>query len=233
MAQKLSHPYTSATADAFASWLHQFCRNGQTAEELSSAAVTISTEHDFAFYRAMGMIMRGWALTQRAQQSEGIAEMRAGLNAYQVTGAVVLRPAYLSLLAEAYGNAGRAEEGLAVLDEAQKLADKCQEHWWQAELYRLKGELILKRAAEQSGVTNESDAEQCFRQALTVAKAQKAKSLELRAAMSLSLLRLSQSKRAEARHVLEECLGFFTEGFDTSDLVKAKELIGQLQDQYS
>ncbi len=233
LAQKLSHPYTSATADAFASWLHQFCRNGQTAEELSSAAVTISTEHDFAFYRAMGMIMRGWALTQRAQQSEGIAEMRAGLNAYQVTGAVVLRPAYLSLLAEAYGNAGRAEEGLAVLDEAQKLADKCQEHWWQAELYRLKGELILKRAAEQSGVTNESDAEQCFRQALTVAKAQKAKSLELRAAMSLSLLRLSQSKRAEARHVLEECLGFFTEGFDTSDLVKAKELIGQLQDQYS
>ncbi len=229
LAEKLSHPYTSATADAFAAWLHQFCRNGQTVEELASAALTISTEHDFAFYRAMGIIMRGWALTQRAKVSDGIAEMHTGLDAYRVTGAEVLRPAYLSLLAEACGNAGRADEGLSVLAEAQALADERHEHWWQAELHRLRGELVLKRpGAMGSETTVENEAEGYFRQALAVAKAQKAKSLELRAAMSLFRLWLRQSRRAEARDVLEESFAFFTEGFDTPDLLEAKALLNQL-----
>jgi predicted ATPase len=228
LAQRLSHPYTSATANAFAAWLHQFCRNGQAVEELASAALTISTEHDFAFYRAMGIIMRGWALTQRAQVSDGIAEMRTGLDAYRVTGAEVLRPGYLSLLAEACGDVGHAEEGLGVLAEAQALAVKCREHWWQAELYRLKGELTLKRPSAPSSRRNvENEAEDYFGQALAVAKAQKAKSLELRAAMSLFRLRAGQSKSAEARRMLEETFAFFTEGFDTADLLEAKALLEQ------
>jgi len=229
LARKSNHPYTLATADAFSAWLHQFRRTGQPAEELAAAALEISSEHDFAFYRGMGIILRGWALTQRGQVAEGIAEMRSGLEAYRLTGAVVLRTGFLGLLAEACGNAGNAEEGLSMLAEAQELADQSQERWWQAELYRLKGELMLKRAgALSSGQGDTDEAERCFGQALDVAKAQKAKSLELRAAMSLSRLRLPQSKRAEARRVLEESYGFFTEGFDTPDLLDAKALLTQL-----
>jgi predicted ATPase len=229
LAQKLNHPYTSATADAFAAWLHHFRRNGDAVEELASAAVTISTEHDFAFYRTMGLVIRGWALTQRARLSDGIAEMRTGVDAYRVTGAEINRPAFLSLLAEACGNAGKAEEGLSLLAEAQDLADGRQERWWQAELHRLKGELILKRSgAHNSRPTDENEAEECFRQALAVAKAQKARSLELRAAMSLSRLWRTQSKHSEARQVLEEAFAFFTEGFDTPDLLEAKEQLKQL-----
>jgi class 3 adenylate cyclase/predicted ATPase len=228
LALKFKHPYTSASVDAFVAWLHQFRRNSQIVEELASAALTISTEHDFPFYRAMGIIMRGWARAQRAQKSDGIEQMRAGLEAYHLTGAAVLRPGYLSLLAEGYGNTGRAKEGLGVLAEAQQLADRCQEHWWDAELHRLRGELTLKQADTQGGPQNESEAEQCFRQALSVAQEQKAKSLELRAAMSLSRLWLRQSRRREAKQVLGDVFGFFTEGFDTPDLIEAKTLLERL-----
>ncbi len=228
-AQNLNHAYTSATVAAFAAWLHQFRRNSQSVEELAATAIRISTEHDFPFYRAMGIMMHGWALTQRGQELDGIAQMRAGLDEYHRTGAVVLRPGYLSLLAEACGNAGQPEEGLSLLAEAQDLATECEERWWQAELHRLKGELILKRAGAQSLPVNiENKAEDCFRQALTVAREQKAKSLELRAAMSLSRLGLRQARRPEGRRLVEESLAFFTEGFDTPDLLDAKKLLQQL-----
>jgi TOMM system kinase/cyclase fusion protein len=229
LAQKLDHPYTSATAAAFAAWFHQFCRNPQGVEESASAAITISSEHDFVFYRAMGLIMRGWALTERSQVLEGIAQMRMGLDAYRITGGEVLRPSFLSLLADAYGKAGQAEQALSVLAEAQAVADESEERWWQAELYRLKGELILKRGGVQSSRHDDQDeAEGCFRQALAVARAQKAKSLELRAAMSLAGLWVQQSRRSEARYVMQEIFAGFTEGFDTPDLLEAKELLQQL-----
>jgi predicted ATPase len=138
-----------------------------------------------------------------------------------------LRPSFLSLLADAYGKAGQAEQALSVLAEAQALADECEERWWQPELYRLKGELILKRGGVQSPRHDDQDeAEGCFRQALAIAKAQKAKSLELRAAMSLCRLWAQQSRRSEARPVLQEIFGRFTEGFDTPDLQEAKTLLG-------
>jgi predicted ATPase len=229
LAQKLNHPYTSATVAAFAAWFYQFCRNPQAAEESASVAVAISTQHDFVFYRAMGLIMQGWALTERAQVLEGIAQMRIGLDAYRITGGEVLRPSFLSLLADAYGKAGQAEQALGVLAEAQALADEGEERWWQAELYRLKGELILKRSGFESSRHEEQDeAEGCFRQALAVAKAQKAKSLELRAAMSLGRLWVQQSRRSEARNVLHEIFARFTEGFDTPDLQEAKLMMEEI-----
>jgi len=228
-AKKLNHPYTSATAAAFAAWFHLFNRNPQAVDESASAAIRISTDHDFVFYRAWGLIMRGWALAERGQVSEGIAQMRTGLDAYRLTGGEVNRPSFLSLLAEAHGKFGQAEHGLSVLAEAQAQADESEERWWQAELYRLKGELILKRSGIQTLPCNDQDqAEGCFRQALDVAKAQKAKSLELRAVISLCRLWLRQSKRHQARHMLAETFASFTEGFDTPDLQEAKVLLEQL-----
>jgi predicted ATPase len=226
LVRKLNHPYTSATAAAFGAWYHHFNRDAQAVEESATEAIALSVEHDFLFYYAMGTIMQGWALTERDQLAQGIAQMRDGLEAYHVTGGEVLRPAFLGLLAGAYGRAGQIEEALSTLGDAQDLADKSEERWWQAELYRLKGELILKRTGSAISSSGEQEqAEKCFRQALDVAKAQKAKSFELRAAMSLSRMWMEQRKRSQAQHVLREVIEAFTEDFDTPDLVEAKELL--------
>jgi predicted ATPase len=161
----------------------------------------------------------------------------------------VLRPYYLALLAEAYGKSGQAEEGLDVLAEALAVVAKTGECWWEAELYRLKGELLLRQAAAGRGSftasrgtargakadveatgrsPRQTEAETCFRQALAIARRQQAKSLELRAAMSLSRLWQHQGKHEEARRLLAPIYSWFTEGFDTADLQEAKALLEEL-----
>jgi predicted ATPase len=135
----------------------------------------------------------------------------------------MMRPYFLSLLSEAYGNQGRSEEGLAVLAEALADADARGERLYQAELYRLKGELLLQQAHPAP-----QEAEICFLQAREIALRQQAKSLELRASVSLSRLWQRQAKRAEARQLLAEVYGWFTEGFDTVDLQAAKVLLQEL-----
>jgi predicted ATPase len=145
------------------------------------------------------------------------------LAAYQATGGGVFQPSYLVLLAEAYGNMGQTDGGLSMLAEALAAVEHSEERWWEAELYRLKGELLLARAAE-----HRAEAEACFHQALAVARQQQAKSLELRAATSLSRLWQQQGKRAEAYELLAPIYGWFTEGFDTADLQEAKALLAEL-----
>jgi predicted ATPase len=134
----------------------------------------------------------------------------------------VVRLYYLALLAEAYGQVGQAEEGLHLIVEALTVVDKNGERWWEAELHRLKGELLLQT------VSDEPQVEACFLQALDVSRRQQAKSLELRAAMSLSRLWQRQGKRDEARELLAPVYGWFTEGFDTADLQEAKALLAEL-----
>jgi predicted ATPase len=154
---------------------------------------------------------------------EGIAQMRQGMTAWQATGAEVDRPYYLALLAEGYGKAGRAEEGLHILAEALAVTDAIEERYYEAELYRLQGELLLAGSRE-----HHAEAEPCFRHALAIARRQQAKSWELRATMSLSRLWQRQGKRAAAHQLLAEIYGWFTEGFDTADLQEAKALLEEL-----
>jgi predicted ATPase len=150
--------------------------------------------------------------------------MQQGLAAYRATGAELFRTYWLALLAEAYGTAGQVQEGLQALDEALTLVDKNGERYWEAELYRRKGELL-----RQSGVRGaEPGAEVCLRQALAVARRQQAKALELRAALSLSRLWYQQGQRAEVYRLLAEVYGWFTEGFATADLQEAKTLLDKL-----
>ena len=134
-----------------------------------------------------------------------------------------IRSQFLVLLAEAYGKVGQIEKGLSVLAEALTMVNKNGERWWEAELYRLKGELLLALATD-----NRLEAETCFHQALHVAHHQQAKSLELRAAMSLARLWQRQDKHVEAQQLLTEVYGWFTEGFDTVDLQEAKALLEEL-----
>jgi predicted ATPase len=223
LAQELSHPFSLAPTLDHSAWLHQYRREGQLTQGRAEADVALSREHGFAFFLAQGTIMRGWGLVEQGQVTEGMAEMRAGLAALQGTGAELTRPYWSALLAEACGNTGQVEEGLQLLTEALAAAQTHGSHVWDSELHRLTGELLLKQA-----VANPEEAETCFQASLAVARQQQAKSLELRAATSLSRLWQHRGKRAEACQLLEPIYGWFTEGFDTADLQEAKALLEQL-----
>jgi tetratricopeptide (TPR) repeat protein len=219
LAQKLSHPATSAMAAAWAAQVQQFCRNAQAVKELAELAVDLSTKHDIAFARAMGTVLGGWAIALQGQKETGIARMRGALEALRSSGAVLMMGYFSLLLA---GELETPEEALKLL----AAVDISREHQWAAELYRVKGELLLRRGEGEP--VNQTDAEDCFRQALAISNRRKAKSLELRAAMSLCRLRLLQGRRSDARLALEQIFGSFTEGFDTPDLRDAKMLLEEL-----
>jgi predicted ATPase len=239
-AQDLSHPQSLALALLFASVLHLYRREEQAAQERAEATIALSNEQGFPFYLAWGTIVRGWTLVEQGQRDEGIAQMRQGWVAHQATGAKMAGPHLLALPAEAYGKAGRVEEGLAVLAEALAIGDKTEERYYEAELYRLKGQLTLQKFqvsgfkfqvenSSESGVRSlESEAEECFQQAIAIARKQQAKSLELRATVSLARLWQQQGKHHEARNILSGIYSWFTEGFDTADLKEAKALLDEL-----
>jgi len=222
-AQGLLHAYTLAQALLFSTILHQWCREAAVAQERAEAQRALCTEHGFAQYLAWSTILRGSALAAQGQWAEGLAQMRQGLAACRATGARSLGHWFHTLLAEACGRAGQVEEGLRALEEALKALQTTEDRLYEAEVYRLKGELLLQQSATQQG-----EAEESFHQALTVARRQQAKSWELRAAMSLSRLWQQQGRRAEAYDLLAPIYGWFTEGFDTADLQEARALLEHL-----
>jgi predicted ATPase len=223
MAQELSHPASLAYALYWLAFLYHQRGEVQRTQELTDASMALSTEQGFGYWPALGTILQGWLATQRGQAAEGIVQMRQGLTALQAAGTEIPRAYALGLLADAYGQAGQVGKGLAVLDEALAAVNKTAGRWAEAELHLLKGELLVNQTASNSG-----QAETCFEQALAVARRQQAKSLELRAAMSLSRLWQSQGKKTEAQRLLAGIYSWFTEGFDTSDLRAAKTLLEEL-----
>jgi predicted ATPase len=222
LAQERAYPISLAFASAWAATVCQFRREVPATHTRAEALIALSTEQGFPLWEAYGRVLQGWALAAQGQAQEGVAQMRRGHDAWQATGAELDRPYFLVLLAEAYGRVGQANEGLGLLAEATVVVDK-GERYWEAEWYRLKGELLLACAAAHA-----TEAETCFRQALDITRCQQAKSLELRAATSLSHLWQQQGKRAEAYNLLAPIYGWFTEGFDTADLQDAKALLDRL-----
>jgi predicted ATPase len=214
-----SHPFSLAFALSYAAVLHQFCREVEAVEELAEAAVTLSTEQGLVLWLAMAMVLRGWAQAERGQVKEGIAVMRRGLTDYRVLSINLNQSHLIALLAEACGAAGQVTEGLTLLDEALTLVDNGEIRHYEAELHRLRGELLLSQGAPPAEVASH------YRRAIEVARLQDAKSLELRAAMSLYRLRQSPGEKAEARQMLADVRRWFTEGFDTADLREAGLLL--------
>jgi predicted ATPase len=213
----------------YATWLFQFRREEPTFHERTEALMVLSEEQGFSYSLAQGTLLRGWVLVGQGQGEEGIAQIRRGLAALQDTGAEVVRPYYLALLAEAYGKVGQTVEGLSALTEALEAVNNNRgARFYEAELYRLKGELTLQSKPSQGESAVEKDAEECFWDAVEIARRQQAKSLELRATMSLARLWQQQGKKAEARQMLADIYGWFTEGFDTKDLQEAKALLEEL-----
>jgi predicted ATPase/class 3 adenylate cyclase len=223
LAQKVEHPFSIALAQAYAAMLQQFRREPSTATKHAEIALTVCTEQGFAYYLAWATIIQGWALAETGRREAGIAQMHQGLTTLQATGGGLRIPYYLTLLAEADGEVGQAEEGLHLLVGAASHLDKTQDRWVEAELYRLRGDLLLAVSPD-----NHLAAEACFHQALDIARHQQATSLELRAAISLARLWQSQGKRQEAYDLLALVYGWFTEGFDTADLQEAKTLLQEL-----
>ena len=185
--------------------------------------MALADTQGFELRLEQGRMLRGWALAMRGDAAAGVAHIRHGLAASQGVGPETLRPHWLALLAEAYAEAGQPESGLTVIDEALTLVATTEARWWQAELHRLKGALLL-----QLPIPDGHQAEASFQQALDVARGQQAKALELRAALSLSRLWQQQGQREAARALLAPIYGWFTEGFDTPDLQEAKALLAEL-----
>jgi class 3 adenylate cyclase/predicted ATPase len=225
MARELSHPFSLVLALVFAAMIYQHRREAEPAMEHAEAAIAVCAEHRIAPHLgAAGSILRGWAIALRGQAVEGIAEIRDGLAAVQPTGVRIRRPYYLALLAEALAWAGEFEQGLTALSEAAAAVEETGERRWEAEIYRLIGELTMARRAG-----DRTEAAACFRRAIDVAGRQSAKALELRATTSLTQLWRDQGKQQQAHDLLAPVYGWFTEGFDTPDLREASALLDALR----
>ena len=243
LARELSEPHGLAHALFFAAILHQFRREERMAQEHAEAAIAVSSEHGLVMYQAMATITRGWALIEQGRAEEAIEQMRQGLAAHQATGTELLRPHFLALLAEALGKAGQVEEGLRVLEEALAVAHRNGERYYQAELYRLKGELLLMQAtgrgvsqaaAGGKAVVRGRAARGCPGRSLFQSVHQDCPTAEgevLGAARrdepGPPLSKPGQTGRS-TRLCSHEIYGRFTEGFDTMDLREAKALLDEL-----
>jgi class 3 adenylate cyclase/predicted ATPase len=223
LAQELSHPFSLVRALYFATTLHLLRREWATAQVRAEAAMALLNEQGVGQYVGLLTFQRGQVLAAQGQYAEGLAQMRQSLATRQAEGEIG-RPRELAQMAEAYGKSGQPEAGLPLLDEALTWLDTHGEDFTAAEVYRIKGEILL-----QQSVPDAPQAAAYFQQALAVAQRQQARSYELRAAMSLSRLWQQQGKRAEARALMAPIYGWFTEGFDTADLQEARRLLEELQ----
>lgn len=222
LAERQSHPFSLAYALHFEAIVHQLCGHPQLTEERAEAEISLSKEQGFPLFIGGGTAFQGWAFVEKGRRDEGIVRIKGGIDAWQSTGAELARSYWLILLAEAYGKIGQAENGLSTVADAFAAMNKNEEHFYEAELYRVKGDLLLL-----SGNPSR-DAEACFDKAIDIARGQNTKIFELRAATSLSCLWQKLGKRQEAQQLLGEIYSWFTEGFDSADLKKAERLLNGL-----
>jgi predicted ATPase/DNA-binding winged helix-turn-helix (wHTH) protein len=222
-AQQGEHTPSLVSSHLFAALLAQHRRDVAATRASAEATLALATTHGFAHRVAQGHIMQGWALAMQGDAATGVAQITQGWGTVQRFGQQLYRPYQLALLAEAYGQAGQPEAGLTCLAEAVTLMEATEERWWAAEVYRLQGALLLRLPRPDI-----PQATACWHQALAVARHQQARALELRTALSLSRLWQQQGQRAEARELLAPVYGWFTEGFDTPDLLEAKALLEEL-----
>jgi class 3 adenylate cyclase/predicted ATPase len=221
IAEALAHPPTLTVSLAQSARLLSLGGDNAALVERADQLVAVATDQGFPLYRALGTIYRGWAKARTGDVAEGISLLRSGSSAYSASGAETRISYHIALLAKACEIAGQLEEALLLLDNALQIAERMGERWFAAELYRHKGQLMLRQGDAEA-------AEKFYRQALTIAEEQEAKLWQLRAAVSLAELGGPQGRRSEAHDLLAPVYGWFTEGFDTQDLKGAKALLDEL-----
>jgi predicted ATPase len=223
LAQALAHPQSLAYAQHNVTTLYYRLRETPAVQAQAKALLTLATAQGLPLWVGHGTCWQGWVLAMQGQGAVGLAQMRQGLTAVLATGQMSSRPYQLVLLAEAAGHAGQVAEGLRLLAEALATFAAIGRGDMLTEAYRFRGELLLRQAMPEM-----AQAEACFHYSLTVAHRQQAKAWELRAAISLGRLWQQQGKRQEAHDLLAPIYGWFTEGFDTTDLQEAKALLEAL-----
>jgi tetratricopeptide (TPR) repeat protein len=223
LAEAFSHPDSIAFAQGYRCQLLFFRGEIQALQELAERQIVLCSEYGLATFLADANRHRGWAMAVQGRGEEGIARIQECLAIQGAAGFKLGRPDSLAKLAEAYLAANRFDEGLSALSEALAVAEEQKDFSHLPELYRLRGELLLK----QNG-SNTAEAQNCFERAIEIARKQSAKSWELRATTSLARLLDRHGKREEARARLADIFNWFTEGFDTADLKDAKALLDEL-----
>ncbi len=216
-----AHPFTLAIVLAYAAMLAQFRREVDRVRSLAEATAAHCRAHGFPYYLAWAELLRGWSRAMQGAAPEGIAEIRRGIEVLSATAGVRL-PYYRALLAEACTAGGLIEEGLAAVSGALADVERTDERWWEAELHRLRGELLRAAAPRHAG-----EADACFTAAIAIAERQEARSLELRALTSLVRLRQAQPGGVALRKRLAALHAAFGEGQDTADLREAASLLGR------
>jgi predicted ATPase len=223
LAEALAHPHVLAYALYAVSSIHLLRRENPAALAFADKVIALCSERGIPFWRATASINRGHALALEGRATEGITEASQALATYRSIGANVLQTLYLALLAEMYIVADQVDAGLEAVGEALAAVDETGERCLEADLYRLRAELLRMQGRE-------AQAEADLYRALDVARSQEARWLELRAALSMSRLWRDQGEQGEAHRMLADIYGWFTEGFDTPDLQEAKALLGELAD---
>lgn len=211
LAHALAQPFNQALALTYLAMLHQLCADAATAKAQAEAALALTSEYRTPYYHAWSAILVSYALASEQPGMQAIAGLRAAIAAFQTSGARLRLPYYLGLLASVYSRAGRTAEGLAAVDEGLAAARMHNERWWDAELHRLRGELLLGSGADAH------EAEAAYLRSIEIARAQQARGLELRTATSLAQLWCASHRRDDARRLLTAVYGWFTEGLDTPD----------------
>ena len=221
-ARDLEHAFTQADVLCYGGCLfNAMCREPQTLIKTSDEMMQIVQKNDLPGWLSMAMFSRGEALVMVGRVQEGIALMLQGVEGNETSHVRCYLPWTLCFIAEGQAKLGQAEEGLATLARAFALVEETGERHWEAELYRLEAQLLLVQGDEEG-------AQASLEKALQIARRQSARSLELRAAVDLARLWRNQSKTIEARRVLAEVYNWFTEGFDTPDLIEARELLEEI-----
>jgi adenylate cyclase len=223
LAKELAHGNTLAFVSVFAALLHRLCGDTQGARRRAEAAIILGAEQGIPQWSAGATILIGSVFAAEGQHTAAMARIHEGLIAWRAASAEVLRPLWLALSAEACMAGGDPEAGMGAVDEALVLVSKTGERWYEAELLRLRGEILLALSPDA-----QAEAQAVFDQALEIAREQKAKSWELKVATSLSRLWQGQGREDEANALLAPVYQWFTEGFDTKDLEAARTLLEAL-----
>jgi predicted ATPase len=222
LVQSLNQPFNQALVSAYLALLQQWCADEATARNCAEEALVLTSTYQAPYYHSWAAILVSYTLALELPTEPRIGHLRASIEDFKVSSARLRLPYYWSLLAQVYAKAGLPEEGLVVLDDALAEARAHNERWWNAEVHRLRGEMLLLHGADSEEI------EAALLRAIEIARSQQARSLELRATMSLARLRICQERSHDARRQLSELYAWFTEGFDTPDLQAARNLLAQL-----
>jgi predicted ATPase len=223
-AREIGHATTLMYALGYATLLtHIYCGDYAAASAQADEVVALADEKSALFWKALGMMNQGWLLALNGKPSKAVPLITAGIAAYRSTGSTVWSPLYLSYLAMAHAALDQFDDAWRCIGEAMTAFETTDEKWFEAEVHRIGGEIVLK-----SPQPDAAKAEAHFERALAIARQQQAKSWELRAAMSMARLWRDQGKRDEARELLAPVYDWFTEGFDTRDLKDAKKVLDEL-----